>query len=346
MTGKTCKKTRKSKESTGEFSLLFLVSCFYLDSIEKANENLSMELTLKEYQQMAKTLGPIPYLAFSGGEPFLRRDLFEIIDSLVTAARPLLVSMPTNGAYPSRVKEVTKRLAAKHPKTQFDVQLSLDGPEKVHDEVRQVPGLYRRLVNCHTELRTLQEQMSNVGIKIVVTYSKFNQAHVAELLDQLEYDLDSDRIILAKVHGDCPKEAKRELDLDNFSNLLKKAEEINKRNSKKRSIATSMALRIKRSKELLRGRFEEQRNLGQYCGAGRKIAVLAEDGTVFPCEILEQPLGNIRDSKFNLHNIIDVGMQPLNEEGKIKSCHCDWGCAQNIAVLTSPSFVSYLIKGQ
>ena len=320
--------------------------CFYLDAIERANENLSNELTLKEYEKLSRTIGPIPYLAFSGGEPFLRRDLFDIIDLLVSASRPLLVSIPTNGAYGLRVKEVTQRLAVKHPETQFDIQLSLDGPEKIHDEVRQVPGLYRRLVDCHSKLYKLREDLTNVGIKIVVTYSKFNQSYVGVLLDQLEHTFYADRIILAKVHGDCPQEAKDGLDLNHFSSLLRKAEKINNQNAAKRRMANTIALRIKRGKELLRERFEESRNLGRYCGAGRKIAVLAEDGMVFPCEVLEQPLGNIRNSNFNIHAIIKAGMQPLEKAGIIKTCHCDWGCAQNIAVVTSPSLAPYLFKGR
>ena len=336
------------------FQLIFFVTarcnarckmCFYLDQIEQANNNLTNELTLKEIENLAGNLGHVPYLSLSGGEPFLRRDLFELVDAMVSATKPLMVSIPTNGAYPERVEAVISRLAKLHSETQFDIQLSLDGPEHIHDEIRQVPGLYKRLFDTHHRLRALQKELANLGIKVVTTYSTFNQDHVSQLLDQIEQDFPADRVILAKAHGNCSPETKDGLNLNVFRRLLKRVETINSKTADQRTLISNMSLRIKRGKEKIRQRFEQNADLGKFCGAGRKLVVLGETGVVFPCEILDRPLGNIRNYDFDLYNVLNATMPELEKQNTIRECHCDWGCAQNIAVVSSPRFWPSLFIG-
>jgi len=318
--------------------------CFYLDAIEKANENLDRELRIDEIRRIAAGLGHVPYLALSGGEPFLRRDLFDLLDALAEGVRPVMVSLPTNGAYPDRVEAVIGAVAGRHPATQFDVQLSLDGPEAVHDSVRRVPGLFRRLQDTYGRVRALQERARNVGLKIVITYSTFNQDHVGELLDHLADHMPADRVILAKVHGNCVEDARNGLDLGCFRQLLRRADALNRSGQARRSMVTSLGLRVKRGKERLRGRFDREQDLGRFCGSGRKLAVLTETGDVYPCEVLDRRLGNVRDFDYDLPRLLEVGMAPLDREGVIKSCHCDWGCAQNIAMISSVRFWPSLIR--
>ena len=317
--------------------------CFYLEQIKLANKNLVNELTTNEVNKLASTIGHVPYLSLSGGEPFLRRDIYQIIDSLVSSATPLLVSIPTNCAYPERVEDTARRLSIAHPNTQFDIQLSLDGPEKLHDEIRQVPGLYRRLIETHQRLIELQKTAKNLGTKIVITYSTFNQTEVGDLLDHISNELPVDRVILAKAHGNCAPETKDGMDMELFRRLLIRAEQINSQNAHRRKLIGKLTLGIKSGKEKLRERFERESNLGKYCGAGEKLVVLGETGTVYPCEILDRPLGNIRDHNYNLHQTLNSAMPDMKKQGVITQCHCDWGCAQNIAVVTSPRFWRHIL---
>ena len=48
--------------------------CFYSAELNKPTH----ELTLEEVKHMAKTMDPFPVMLYSGGEPFLRRDLAEV----------------------------------------------------------------------------------------------------------------------------------------------------------------------------------------------------------------------------------------------------------------------------
>lgn len=75
-------------------------------------------------------------LVLTGGEPFLRRDLFEIIER--ARARDLTVNVTTNGTLLQR----RIRLLQAHPPQSISV--SIDGLDPTHDRLRGRPGTAER----------------------------------------------------------------------------------------------------------------------------------------------------------------------------------------------------------
>src|SRR5262249_59691395 len=62
------------------------------------------ELDASEWDRVFVSLGRAPvWFTFSGGEPFLRKDLEEIVASAWRRCRPKVVNIPTNGTYTDRV---------------------------------------------------------------------------------------------------------------------------------------------------------------------------------------------------------------------------------------------------
>ena len=76
--------------------------CFYEDNMKKTvgDEN---ELTIEEYEKISKKIKTINILGISGGEPFLRDDLSEIVKIFYKNCSPLLVDLPTNGFFTERI---------------------------------------------------------------------------------------------------------------------------------------------------------------------------------------------------------------------------------------------------
>ena len=82
-------------------------------------------------------LEKLPALAFcnlTGGEPFLREDIDDIVSVLKRKARRVVVS--TNGYLTDRIVA----LALRHRRTGF--RISLEGLSKTNDELRGVPGSF------------------------------------------------------------------------------------------------------------------------------------------------------------------------------------------------------------
>ena len=272
--------------------------CFYLEQIENAENNIANELTLPEIEKIFTNLGYVPYISLSGGEPFLREDLGDVLAVIGSEIKPLLISIPTNGAYTKRCVEVVKNFAESYPNTQIDIQLSVDGVGKDHDEIRQVPQLFDRLIETHDQLSPLRKEHNSIGVKVVITVSNFNQTKVEGLLDYVEKNFRFDRVILAKVHGNCSPESRENFNLPLFQRLCKKAEQMNSKVDDKSTLATKIARGVKITKEKYRQEFEEKENLGRFCNAGKKIAVLSETGDMYPCEVLDAPMGKVRNNSY------------------------------------------------
>ena len=93
-------------------------------------------------------------LNFTGGEPFVKEGILDILEA---AAKRHKVSVATNGTL------FTERIAEKMVK--WDIKLigfSLDGPKEIHNEIRQDPQAYDKLVDA---IRSVNEQKKIQGVQ-------------------------------------------------------------------------------------------------------------------------------------------------------------------------------------
>ncbi|MDQ4134001.1 MAG: radical SAM protein, partial [Actinomycetota bacterium] len=129
------------------------------------------ELEADEWTTVFESLGTAPaWMTFSGGEPFLRRDLPDIIISAIKTCRPAVVNIPTNGWFTDRVLNGVQRICTASPETQLVINLSIDHhiPER-HDTIRGAPGSWPRLMRTLTGLRALDLPNLTVGVHTVVS---------------------------------------------------------------------------------------------------------------------------------------------------------------------------------
>src|SRR3989344_1433723 len=64
--------------------------CFFWREIE---EKQKFELTLEEYEKIAKNYGDLIQLSLTGGEPFLRNDLYDIMKVFYIHTKPMYVTV-------------------------------------------------------------------------------------------------------------------------------------------------------------------------------------------------------------------------------------------------------------
>lgn len=97
-------------------------------------------------------------LAFSGGTPLLRQDIFKLIARAVE--RDLVVYLATNGAL------VTDALSRRLKEAGVQsVTVSLDGASaETHDSIRRFPGLFERTVAAI-------EKLSREDLRVVVSFT-------------------------------------------------------------------------------------------------------------------------------------------------------------------------------
>ena len=103
-----------------------------------AEDELTTEEAKRVIDEFAKS--GVVAIAFSGGEPLLRRDFFELVK--YAKSKEFYISVASNGTL------ITKEIATKLKESGIDyIEISLDGFEDVHDNFRGVKGAWKRTVN-------------------------------------------------------------------------------------------------------------------------------------------------------------------------------------------------------
>ena len=140
------------------------------------------ELSLDECKQIAQRNPFIQWLQITGGEPFIRPDLYEIARAF--SKNLYILSIPTNSlCYNSLVDRqlrAIKSLKIPH----FVLTVSLDGDRALHDKIRGVKGNYDRAIQIFNLSRSL-------GLRTVFGYtiSKFNAGQFARVFFEVKKEI-------------------------------------------------------------------------------------------------------------------------------------------------------------
>ena len=154
----------------------------YLEHPERAKDDLS----LREIESIFKTMRPVYFFNMSGGEPFLRKDLPEIVELACRYLKPRVIHTPTNGILTERITENTERIMHIINKydasVPFTVKPSIDGVGELHDEIRGVKGNFDKLLKTIEELKKLEDKYENFHLELGTVISNFN----IDYLDKIE----------------------------------------------------------------------------------------------------------------------------------------------------------------
>lgn len=123
----------------------------------------------------------------SGGEPFLRPDLPEIVELACKYIKPRVVHTPTNGIMTERIAEHTEkiiRIVRQYDKNvPVTVKPSIDGVGKLHDEIRGVEGNFNQLLKTIVSLKRLEDCYDNFHLELGTVVSNFNIDYLDEIED-------------------------------------------------------------------------------------------------------------------------------------------------------------------
>lgn len=241
-------------------------------------------------------------IAFSGGEPLLREDFYDV--ARYATERQIYVSVATNGT--QLTKSNLNRLADSGVGY---LQISLDAADpKVHDTFRGVPGCWAKTVQGIKN--AVEDGRFYTSIATTITTDNYFQFRdVVELSKKLKVRRLLIYNFIPTGRGeeitklDIPPEDREELMRQEFRELSRGFEVMTTapqfaRVCMMESETGPISLAHVGSVPGARGRI---RALAEYiggCGAGRVYCALQPDGTVTPCVFMPIPVGNVRNEKF------------------------------------------------
>ena len=106
------------------------------------NERKNEELTLEELDKIAVCLPKFPWLMLTGGEPFLRKNLDQIVAIFHDRCKVSHVTLTSNGMYPDRTEKFVSNIFKENPKLTLNLGISIDEVGEEHDKIRETANNY------------------------------------------------------------------------------------------------------------------------------------------------------------------------------------------------------------
>jgi len=328
--------------------------CFHWKEVAQGVEGPSVA-SVERLAESAARMGPLLWVSFGGGEPFLRRDLAELAGAFGRRGLRHL-AIPTNGLVEGR--ECIERIVRDNPDLFLSVAVSFDGPSEIHDAIRQVPGGHERARASVHALKALRARLApalrrRLGIGILVTLTRENEETLAAHLEELVHELRPDNATLNLARGTALDETLLRVNLDRYRELVDTKARLQR---EKRlpyfefPLARLAAARDRVMYEHVERVARGDRGAHLPCTAGTLSAVIFENGAVHPCEILGRELGNLRENDWDLERVWNSpSAVALREEIERTRCACTWECAQADNVLFAkrawPRLASAVVSG-
>jgi MoaA/NifB/PqqE/SkfB family radical SAM enzyme len=155
-------------------------TCFYFDKL-----NSKDDLTVEQITRISETAPPFRKLWISGGEPFLRAELAEIVGMFVERNGVGNVNLPTNGLLPEKIFPIMDRMLELCPKLSIDLNFSIDGLGETHDRIRGVPQNYVRTLATVREAARRYRRITRLRRNVVTVITRENQDEILALAEQL-----------------------------------------------------------------------------------------------------------------------------------------------------------------
>lgn len=215
------------------------------------------------------------HINVTGGEPFLRKDFFDLLERFGQLRREFSFAILSSGSLIDTA--VAKRLATLKPGF---VQVSLEGRPETHDAIRG-PGDFERVVQA---IRCLKKAAVDVLISFTAHSGNFREfGDVAAIARKLGVKrVWADRFVPI---GGVAGQRELVLSAEETDELLM----IMSQSRKKRSVfSCGTEIAMQRALQFRAGDGRPYR-----CQAGLELLTVMADGTLVPCRRMPIPVGNL-----------------------------------------------------
>jgi len=238
------------------------------------------EMEPEDYSLLPASL---THINLSGGEPYLRDDLPEIYAVLRRKFPKARIVVSTNGLTPRRIRDMTAKMPG------AAVRVSVDAVGELNDEVRGVPGSY---VKAMETLRLLRE----IGVRdlgVSATASRGVEGHLSRLMDMVRGQ--GMEFVCGVTHSSPIYFGDNDPLMPRRDECLRDLESVMRGQ-----------LASRRPKEWFRAYmtsglidYVERRERKFRCTAIKDFFYLDAAGTVYPCNMRDDPMGNIKDGPYS-----------------------------------------------
>lgn len=303
-----------------------------------AGKSLEDELTTGEAKQVIDKLdhASVPIIAFSGGEPLVRKDIFKL--TKYAHDKGIYVAVATSATLITKEKAREMKEAG----IRF-TQISLDGATaETHDNFRGINGVYEKTIqgikNCVNE---------GFFVNIATTATKYNYEEIPKIIDLCE-ELGVNWFMLYNfvptgrgefiVKNDLTPSEREKL-LNDLWQKLKDGGKVNVLSTAPQFARVALEAEVGKNEKTVPTHFanpslsEKLVNLAEFiggCGCGRFYCVIRPNGNIEPCVFFPLTVGNIKEDDFEELWINNPILKDLRNkdilEGNCSKCEYRYYC--------------------
>ena len=307
------------------------------------------ELTLSEIDKITKNIGPnLTNVNLTGGEPFARKDILDIARCYFKNTNVESITMPSNGSLPKRMVKFAKSISKEFQEKKVLISISIDDLPKQHAKIRKIPNLFEKAMKSYQLLNNISQ---NIMVNVAITCSHENYKNVPKIYDVLKKDYKVKSLTANIVRDEgvykIPKDKKKKI-LNAYTYLTNKILEDFKEKKLNNYNTNTIEGRIINKKNFMLYKIMKKQYLKPYfistCHAGSLFGIIGAEGTIYPCEILDKPLGNIRDFNYDFLSLWhNKKTQSVKKWIKKTNCHCTYDCAWSLNILGNAKYQPELI---
>ncbi len=299
--------------------------------------------SLEDLEKLARSMNPLPQLTFSGGEPLLRKDMPQIVQTFYEQGGTRFFTIPTNSLKPDRVERMIQHFIEHCPKAFLNFCLPFHGTEEHFDDIMGVPGNYQKFRQTWEVVRKYRESHPNISCVLNFVMSKFNYTEYKNIIDLHEREYQDTPIGIAYCRGTTHERDATNVPVETYLEAQRYLGE-RRRNHTRYNPYTIMFDTVGEQLQVVIADVVRGERQDINCGAGKNFLVVYDNGAVFPCELLEtvgmpkakdgetppthESLGNLYDFGYDMNALLhSEHAEKLIKWIETHDCACTWECA-------------------
>jgi len=319
------------------------------------NRRAQEPLSIENIRKIARSMKVLPQLTLSGGEPMLREDIHEIVQAFYDHAGTRFFGLPTNALMPQRVERLIEYFVTHCPKAFLNICLPFHGTEETFDDIMGVPGSFQKLRQTYDLVVAAKRVHRNVSCLLNCVMSKYNHTQYKSIIDLADAEFRDAPLGIAYARGITHERDATLFDVESYmaanEYLMAHRRGLSRYNPYTVIFSAIGAQMCRLVADVERGMVTTLN-----CKAGRSILVIYDDGTVYPCELLDVVgipsgdnapesacMGDLGDFDYDLSALLKSD-RARRMTGWIREheCTCTWECAIYRTIIHSPTKLARL----
>jgi|TARA_B110000483_G_C18160039_1_gene528959 MoaA/NifB/PqqE/SkfB family radical SAM enzyme len=282
------------------------------------------DLKIDDYKKIANNINDLLWLDVGGGEPFLRKDLYEIVNLF----KKQVVAIPTNGFLTENIIDQVQKIDTSN--CELTINFSLDGLKDTHNKIRKNKESWDKVWYTFEKLK----KFSKVKLRVITVICNENINEIIPLMKEVQSrGVDFHSVMLLR--GETLDE---NIELPDIQTLKLLAKEMFPILSKYDYGVGGVSSHILRNyhRYMWKVSLETLEKETQIvpCLAGKSNVVIWGNGDLSSCEMLPS-VGNVTNNSVDEILSSEKFHQQLKSI-KNKECHCTHNCALLTSIFFNP----------